>query len=1825
MSRWGPKVPDEVADALLATSDITVTLATEIASTDAGTTTIPNTKTTANATTLPNTVPADADFDVLTGVEWGLGKHEDGYDTDQSLAPRPRPQRVEPCSCELSIDFLESEQARKEHATASSSTTLYTPRRGLCLDDSCLLRRCQEECPKTCPGDMFCGNRRITNGEFRTVRVVEAGRKGRGLVVEEDVDVGDMILEYVGRAVPQKQLAKYFRRYQHDRRLYIMSLGDGIYIDARSKGGLARYINHSCEPNCQVQRWKVKGVLRAVVVPTRSLSAGTELTFDYQWERQRGRAATKCYCGTPSCRGTLEVIPKHATAAGPGTTNGEELPIATSSMMEPDGEWKSGTLNDQTLVNRVVQVYDRGLQKFQRAEVTGYDPSNQTHQILLLHDLSEVWVDLSKTDWMVLEEPTLQDQFMIAKKVAHPSTTSASATAAPASSSLLGPTQSPVPIKNYIYVQTPVKEGLWAKHLVERCERNCQVQINAHQVARPPLPPSSPEELEMFAALDRSHDGTVWKVSITGSNVYRAYGILEKNVAYVTSSLEHQQQQNTSASVSPTPMSGGTLTSVATDEMIYPRRVADLVKRKLVGVRERCKSVTISFAPSDSKSKSFSRIVVEGSLPSDLAVARDVVWKMLLDCCREANLPVTIQKMPRDLGILGGVLTPHQFELLSQGWSASADSSKAAALPKDRLRQESHEDLSRSSFFRSFQATYPCNIWTQSEEDMGRIGMSNLTDTQGNGGRSLYLACEPSEVSTRWAQILSRATELERGVNYLYLGSNRIYQPLMLKNNGQFFEFVKGITGASVSIDPMTGDHLRIDGSNGTLIATLSDLVQSFSDKQRANLAEEIIRLQIELYRDNFVRNQNWIFGRDWTLASLSASTADVYAAAGDVGTLTKSSSLFGYLDSKSAAYCGTEIAEIVATVGLNEAVAAHAMIILYRFVTVGEGTHLKAREALLASVFLANKCQKAVKWKKLESILEAGYSSFYPGTKFDRIKEEVLVLEERVIAAERDILDALQFDIFVPSTEWLVEAVAAVPSIDRRLARRIMSFTYCGQVLSAGTDLWLKYGVEYLFAAAAAFMKVPLGDLLPVLGLIPLKVLQAAELLVESIKLGRPSGEKTPSHPLLEGRKDQLEQYLPEIKKSCVEAMTVFATNRRPGPGSIGSANIQRYRIISKRSRCRYKLSSIPTQFIAEAILPSVDGIAATSTCSIFIETGATPGTEDIVMEGHWRAVSLAEHLVRESVKTVGELPSSIDASADLKDASQLQAKADPGLLQACEIQTSQGWEGTIQPDDSKTSGHRVGGKCCVAGKITKAALRSSGLRWWIPPSHGTSLSGSICDLMAIRSSGEDNLTTLGRLASSFVGPSGAFPLLTKGSAGEGNEDFVSVAVSLQRWPSEKVTAKEEEKAKKYKGKAMKAGFSASALQEMQLLTNLHSLVPSSHGHPNFILPIAIALPSDHSPKSPIDNPLQNASLEPSPLDDAMFSLFRSTEENDRTAKKDKKVKGFPHLVFHPTPFVLQRFFSRKYKSSEEQFISPAILAVWFHDLISAYVHCHSNYFVIRTVQADQIIVDQSGVAKLGGLYRGTVIPVNERHKSPNLVEAARSKKKDDRKKDDEDVSANPYAAPEILLGSPKFTMESDIWALGCLLAQLLLSKPLFVGKDRVSLLTAQYKIVGTPSKKNFLEAAKFPYYFKPAKMYKRGVDRALGHMLKNQGETHTKAINLIASMLHLDPSQRCTAAEALGHEWMIDFIEQSTTQIFRQRYVEDWVNLKARILQMGTNGRTSDLARDSKRQQAMITAATWEGEGDEDDLYDMDDLLAGNGSAKKQKNDSELQCFLA
>jgi serine/threonine protein kinase len=1770
-SRWGPPVKsgtgtgDEASD----TSPIPIPPPppmTSLASEES----LGGSNSSVGGVLVPPELPADADFEYIAAVEWGPRRNEDGYDTDQELVPQPMPERTDLCGCQRPSDTETGCMA--------------------CIDDSCILFACREECRKNCEAGDACGNRRIQLGQFKQLEVFDAGFKGKGLKVMEDSKLGDIITEYVGRAVKQDALNRLFRRYKLDRMLYIMALDNGVYLDARKKGGLARYINHSCDPNCKVERWKVRGILRAAVVTLRDLKAGEELTFDYQWERKRGRATTKCHCGSTKCRGTLELAKSL-----------EEQ----RQQQELEGYCKKMTITaDHNIINRTVQVFSQEHQEYFWGEVTGYDAEKKLHSILLSHDLSEDWVDLAKEDWRILDEEVDKSNFFIAKKIQQQPSTSAP------TSLLQAVNGDAPPTKHFLYIQTPIKQIFWSKHWVERCERNCQVQVQAQQMARPPLPPNmdDPEDVEKYQALDNSKDGTVWKLTISGSNVPAAHNFLEKSAASLQKKVEleaFQAQASAAPTLARVLVANTAPSSLDQHEVVIPRLIVDGVKKRLPSVREKCRSVNILFAPSESKSKQFSRLILEGSLLSDIEAAKEHLWALLIELCEAADAPATPNKMYRDLGFLGGALSNAQFRLL-------------CGAPKDSLRVQAKEDLQRSPFFASFESSYRCTVWVQSEEDKGRINANNriVDEATAESPRKVFFGCHPKEIPRLWSLVQSRAGELARGVKFLYLGLDRVYQQLMMKNGGQFFEYVKKVVGAAVTIDSMTGDHLRIDGrpQSDDWNAGTEGSEPEMTEDERASMAEELIRLQIELYRDHCIRQQSWLCGRDWTLVASTTvppNNADSKQAIQSLGNL----------DSRSTAQGCMELSEIVANLGLPANVSAHAAIILYRFVSAkgSSDMQIKTREAVLACVFLANKAQKATKWKRLDAVLEAGYKTFYPGTKFDRNQEAVVVLEDKVIAAEKEILQTLDYDIFWCETEGIVVVATGAGKQKESFVESVFALAFSGPVLAAGPELWLKYGTEYVFAAAAAFLKANLEDLLPPMGLIPLKVSQAAEVLVESAKIGRSSSSKMPSHPLVAGKKERIEKYLPRIKEACVEIMKKSILNRSPTVLAGSSEIEQRYRITGERSCRRHTIRGVVRAIVQDHIVPIIDGIAAESTCLIFLAESGQGGAEDIVLEGPWRAVAIADHMLRAATKDITSLPPSVDSTAELQESSKIQAKVQSGLLRVSDIQTTDDWEGTIQANepDQKVSGRRVGGKCALAGKIPESALRESGLRWWIPPRYGPSPSGSVQDMFLIRSNPSEQLDALSRLTMAFVGQSKAFPMLTsrlvRAPEGGGNR---AVAVSIQRWPSEKVSNKELEASEKSKGKRMQMGFSAAALQEMQLLRQLHGLIPSPQGHPNFILPVGVAVPgnddlSNHV--SPASGDVGSSSL--LSMDDPMFSLFRSSEENEKAAEKAQKLKSGPHLLFHPTPYVLQRFMSRRTQKSEEFSISPGILASWFHDLLSALVHCHSNHVVLKNIQPDQILVDHSGVAKLGGLYRATVLPPDERRKPINALKAA-LKSKIKKKDAEDDYSNNPYAAPEVLMGCPKFSKESDIWSMGCLLATLVLNKPLFVGKDRAALLASQFKIVGYPGKDNYEEGAKYPYYTKPekkGKRYRRNVEKAMEHMLKENHSQYAKVIDLLAQMLHLDPEKRCTAAEALGHDFMVEYAENCNSEAFRQSYVADWMALKETLLHMGDSVKEKE--RTQKRKAMMLAATKTSNDDTGDDLYDLDEILDEEEPAKKQK----------
>jgi len=96
-----------------------------------------------------------------------------------------------------------------------------------------------------------------------------------------------------------------------------------MIIDATNRGTVARLVNHSCEPNCKIEKWTVSGQSRmGLFAGDRDIAIGEELTYDYRFEyveftnSQCCRAdvvnspysmknVQTCYCGTPSCRGIL--------------------------------------------------------------------------------------------------------------------------------------------------------------------------------------------------------------------------------------------------------------------------------------------------------------------------------------------------------------------------------------------------------------------------------------------------------------------------------------------------------------------------------------------------------------------------------------------------------------------------------------------------------------------------------------------------------------------------------------------------------------------------------------------------------------------------------------------------------------------------------------------------------------------------------------------------------------------------------------------------------------------------------------------------------------------------------------------------------------------------------------------------------------------------------------------------------------------------------------------------------------------------------------------------------------------------------------------------------------------------------------------------------------------------------------------------------------------------------------------------------------------------------------------------------------------------------
>ena len=148
----------------------------------------------------------------------------------------------------------------------------------------------------------------MESGDRDFIIVQNSSVHGRGVFAKKTIPKGTRILEYAGERILKSDLAADLANGLTSL-VYVMNLDETLAIDGERGGNEARFINHSCDPSCEVMYFNSTPYIYAM----REISAGEELSFDYQYDAGpdallsdvEKRKWFPCCCGAENCGGTL--------------------------------------------------------------------------------------------------------------------------------------------------------------------------------------------------------------------------------------------------------------------------------------------------------------------------------------------------------------------------------------------------------------------------------------------------------------------------------------------------------------------------------------------------------------------------------------------------------------------------------------------------------------------------------------------------------------------------------------------------------------------------------------------------------------------------------------------------------------------------------------------------------------------------------------------------------------------------------------------------------------------------------------------------------------------------------------------------------------------------------------------------------------------------------------------------------------------------------------------------------------------------------------------------------------------------------------------------------------------------------------------------------------------------------------------------------------------------------------------------------------------------------------------------------------------------------
>jgi hypothetical protein len=164
---------------------------------------------------------------------------------------------------------------KKNAARASTWST------NLIMKKDCTVNKDNKmDCDDDCNGGLDCKNKRVRKFLWKKVEVrhTKDGKDSR-LFAMEDIEKDDYVIEYVGKI-----------EYKRRENIYLMKINRmNLCINGDKNGGPAQYINHSCDPNCELVQCGVDGLPGMCFFAKKNIKSGMVFAFDYNWDWVSGQ------------------------------------------------------------------------------------------------------------------------------------------------------------------------------------------------------------------------------------------------------------------------------------------------------------------------------------------------------------------------------------------------------------------------------------------------------------------------------------------------------------------------------------------------------------------------------------------------------------------------------------------------------------------------------------------------------------------------------------------------------------------------------------------------------------------------------------------------------------------------------------------------------------------------------------------------------------------------------------------------------------------------------------------------------------------------------------------------------------------------------------------------------------------------------------------------------------------------------------------------------------------------------------------------------------------------------------------------------------------------------------------------------------------------------------------------------------------------------------------------------------------------------------------------------------------------------------------------